>query len=468
MRKKRRKLTFFAVLALILALSYTAFAGVSSQYADRRDVYLKGASDIRFGIDIRGGVEATFVPATDAAATREQMNAAEAVIKNRLVSSNITDSEVYTDQNKRRIIVRFPWKEGETEFDPVAAIKELGDTAQLTFREGNVTDASGQPTGVTAENIILTGDDVDSASPGMIERNGKQEIVVSLKLKSSGIDKFAEATTRLAGSGSISIWMDEVCISAPTVDEPITGGECVIQGSFTAQEATALANKINGGALPFSLTIENYNSISPTLGEGAKDAMVLAGLIAFLIVCAFIIVIYRLPGLIASIALLGQVAGSIAAVSGYFPAFPSFTLTLPGIAGIILAIGMGVDANVITAERIREELNYGKTVDGSIDAGFKKAFSAVLDGNISIVIVSFILMAAFGPPDSFFTKILSPLFFMFGSSVAGVIYSFGFTLLVGVALNLLLGIGASKLMLRSIAQLRPFRNPWWYGKRRGS
>ena len=461
--KRVGKPVFFIVALLIFAFTALTFFGVQTQYGDIKTVYIKGLDNIRWGIDIKGGVDVTFTPpSTQKNVTKEQMSAAEETIKQRMTTLNITDGEVYTDYSKHRIIVRFPWKEDEEDFDPEAAVKELGETAELTFREGYETDDEGLPSGVTKENVILTGDMVTSATVGYDSE--KSQYVVQLKLDSEGTKNFSEATSRLASSqGVISIWMDDTVISYPTVNEAISGGEAVISGNFTADEATSLANKITAGSLPFKLETENYNTISPTLGEGARDAMLLAMAIAFIAVCIFIIAAYRLPGVVASIGLLGQVAGSFAAVSGFFPAFSSFTLTLPGLAGIILAVGMGVDANVITTERIKEELYRGKSLDGSINTGFKAAFTAIFDGNVTMIIIAMILMGAFGPPSSIFSKILTPLFFMFGPSTAGTIYSFGYTLMVGVILNFVMGVTCSRLMLKSLSRFKAFRNPALYG-----
>uniref|UniRef100_S0DG73 Protein export membrane protein SecD/SecF C-terminal domain-containing protein n=1 Tax=termite gut metagenome TaxID=433724 RepID=S0DG73_9ZZZZ len=229
------------------------------------------------------------------------------------------------------------------------------------------------------------------------------------------------------------------------------------------EAAKELADKINAGALPFKLITENFSTISPTLGEGARDAMMIAGIIAFAIIAVLMIAMYRLPGVIAVFGLAGQVGLMIASITGFFPSFPSFTLTLPGIAGIILSVGFGVDANVITAERIKEELKTGKTVDGAITAGFNRAFTAIFDGNITVIIVAVILMGAFGTPGSFFSTLLYPVFFMFGPSTSGNIYSFGYTLLVGVILNFVMGVMASRFMLKSISRFGPFRKPWLYG-----
>ena len=458
--KRVGKPVFFIVVVLIAVLTYLSFFGVTSYFGDVEKTIIKGADDIRWGIDIRGGVDVTFCAPADVDPTEEQMAAAESIIKLRLVNQNITDYEVYTDLNKNRVIVRFPWKEDETDFDPEKAVAELGETALLTFREGYEVDNEGKPTGLTAEKIILTGSDVKKASVGVDEQN---QYVVLLELKESGVTAFSEATGRLAGTNTpISIWMDENVISYPTVSTQITDGSASITGNFTLESATDLANKINGGALPFKLETENFRSISATLGMGAKDAMVLAGAIAFVLVAVFVIVFYRLPGAVAAIALLGQLVGTIVALTGFFSTIPSFTLTLPGIAGIILSLGVGVDANIITAERIKEELKAGKSLDNALNIGYKRGFTAIFDGNITVIFVAVILMGAFGPTDSIFATLLSPVFFAFGASTAGTIYSFGYTLLVGIIMNFIMGVTASRLMLKSISRFKPFRKAWLY------
>ncbi len=462
--RKVGKPVFFVVVLLIAVITTLSFVGIHRQYGDITTTYIKGAGDVRWGIDIRGGVDVTFSPPEGYDASVEDMGKAQAIIETRLINLNITDYEIYPDMERDRIIVRFPWKSGEENFNPERAIEELGETALLTFREGAEMDASGQPAGATAENVILTGADVESAqyAYGALSDNGAPKHFVTLSFKESGKQAFADATARLKGS-QISIWMDEEIISAPTVNAHITDGQAIIEGQFTAASAAELARKIQGGALPFKLTTENYSTISPSLGEGAKNAMVLAGIIAYIAVCAYMIWQYRLPGVVAAIGLAGQVGLTIAAITGFFGFVPSFTLTLPGIAGIILSIGFGVDANVITAERIKEEIRIGKTIDGAILAGFNRAFTAIFDGNITVIIVSIILMGAFGPPNSLFARLLKPVFFMFGPATAGTIYSFGYTLLMGVLANFVMGIFACRMMQRSLCRFRPFRKTWLFG-----
>jgi len=460
--RRVKKPVFFIVVAFIAIFTYLTLFGIHTQYGDIKTTYIKGTNDIRWGIDIRGGVDVTFAPPEGYNATDAEIDAARAVIEQRLVSLSITDNEVYVDYSNDRIIVRFPWKSDEADFNPEQAVKEIGETALLTFREGHEIDDAGMPTGVTKDNIILEGKDVEKASPYYDDK--KNEYAVSLKLTDEGAQKFSDATEQLAKvQGTISIWMDDVCFSYPTVNDHIADGNATITGNFTLDEVKATANKINSGALPFKLETSSLNVISPTLGMGARDAMVLSGIIAFVLIAIFITAFYKLPGAVATIALIGQVMGTIACISGFFGFMNSFTLTIPGIAGIILGVGIGVDANIITAERIKEELRKGKTLDGSINIGFSRGFTAIFDGNITVIIVALILMGAFGPPDSFFSTMLSFVFFMFGPSTAGAIYSFGFTLMVSVTLNFIFGVTASRLMIASLSKYKCFRNPRLYG-----
>lgn len=466
--KRVAKPVFFIVALLILFLTYTATFGIKGQNGDNSTSYIKGVGDIRWGIDINGGVEATFSPETTTKATKEQIDSAKAIIEVRLTSSHITDYELYSDYDHDRIIVRFPWKNDEKTFDPESAIQELSATAMLTFREGGeytttTTGSDGQPVyktpkagTATASTILLQGSDIKSAKSEMAQdqATGKTSYEVGLELNDSGTTKFAEATQRLQNQ-VISIWMDDIMISSPTVNAVITDGKCSIQGTFTASEASALANKINAGALPFKLTTSNFSTISPLLGSSSLRAMLIAGCIAFALICLFMLFVFRLPGFVAVIALLGQIGLSFAAVSGYLPFINSFTMTLPGIAGIILSIGMGVDANIITASRIKEELWSGKTLDGAIQKGDDNSFWAIFDGNITVIIVALILMGVFGP-----TNILSMIF---GPSTTGSIYSFGYTLLIGIVGNFLFGVTCTRLMTKSLAGFKFARNKWLFG-----
>ena len=288
--KRAKKITFFIVFALIAAFAASVVFGFTSQYGDIESVYIKGVNDIRLGIDIQGGVDVTFEPADGVDATDEQLDAALEVVKLRLASLNINDSEVYCDDQNDRIIVRFPWQAGEENFDPEAAVKELGETAVLTFRAGSEKNEDGTPSG----DIVLQGNDVKKAEPlRQPNDDGTFSYVVSLELSDSGAEYFSQITSAMAGTGeAISIWMDNNMISAPTVNEAITDGKAVITGSFDAESAKSLADKINSGALPFKLETSSFKTISPTLGSGALKAMLISALIAFAFIAVYMTVLY--------------------------------------------------------------------------------------------------------------------------------------------------------------------------------
>ena len=459
MKTKGKAWQLVLTVLLIAAFVYTAFFGVAVKYGDVTTTYIKGAKDIRFGVDIKGGVNVTFVPSDGYDATDDQLEAAQLVIENRLVALNVTDYELYVDNNSDSLILEFPWQSGETEFDPEAAIEEIGTTAYLTFREGSSADGE----------LVLDGSMVESAAAQYGPVNGSSsEYYVALKFTDEGAKAFGDATTRLYQTGgTISIWLDDENVSTASVNAAITDGSAIITSSasspFTQEDVVKMARQINSGSLPFALTVDSYSTISPSLGENSLSAMVLAGVIAFALIVVLMTALYRLPGFLACIALAGQVAATLAFVSGYFPVFESFTLTLPGIAGIILAIGMGVDANVITAERIKEELRSGKSLDGALKSGFARGLTPIIDGNVTIVIVAAILMGAFGPTDGFWAKVFNPIFYWFGPSTAGTIYSFGFTLLTSVLLNFVFGVWATRVMIRGAVHFKPLRKAWLFG-----
>lgn len=462
--KRTPKSAFFIVAILISVLVYTALFGVYTRYGDRMDTVIRGVGDIRWGIDIQGGVDVTFGPVdANIETTADQLDGVKTIIEQRLVSKNITDYEAYTDAANNQVIVRFPWS--STEETPEEAVAEIGQTAMLEFHIGSDTDDDGKPTGA----LVLNGNDVESATAQyqQTDEQSTGEYVVVLNLKDSGKKAFADATRKQynngSNSGTISIWLDKDMISNPTVNAVIDNGVAVISGNFADyQEAKELADLITSGALPFEIEATSLGSISPTMGSSALRSMAIAAAIAMALAVVIMVLFYRLPGVVASIALCGQMALSIAAISGYFAVFDSFTMTLPGVAGLILSIGIGVDCNVITAESVRDEIRAGKTIDSAIRSGSKNSFWAIFDGNITVLIVAAVLMGVFGSSNGLFGL----LFSWFPVSTTGSVYSFGYTLLIGVITNFIMGVWASRLMLRSISRLKIFRKPWFYGGER--
>lgn len=417
---KNRKYVFFVILAIAILMTYTAIYGLVIPLGRSLELAIPGAPDMRYGIDIRGGVDAAFEPVgLDRKPTKQELESARSIIEVRLDNQNILDRDVTIDEQNGYVIVRFPWQSGEKEFDPETAIKELGETAMLTFQDDE-------------GNVLVNGANVESASVGTNPQTGGY--VVQLKFDKTGTELFSKATERLVHK-NINIYMDKTLIQKAVVKTHIPGGEAYIDGMRNIEEAKALSDKINAGALPFSMTSKNHSTISPTLGSGALETMVVAGVIAFLIICVLLIVYYRLPGVVACISLLIQVSGQILALS-----IPQITLTLTGIAGVILSIGMGVDANVIVSERISEEIKSGKSLGYAISLGFKDSFSSVFDGNITVLIVGVILLK-------------------FGS---GSLLSFAYTLLTGIAFNFIAGVTASRLMIYSLSQYDALKKPKLY------
>lgn len=412
----KKKNIYIFIMLLIICITLVAIFGVQIN-----SFKIKSASDIRFGIDIRGGVEAVYEPKDiDRKPTTQELENAKVILESRLDAKKIYDREITIDKSNGEILLRFPWKSDEEDFNPQKAIAELGETAKLTFR-----DSEG--------NVLLEGKDVVESTVSLDTRNNSP--VVTLKFNENGTKLFAEATRSQLGK-VISIYMDDTEISAPIVENEITNGSAIISNMNSTEEAIELSQKINSGSLPFSLVSKNHSTISPTCGYGALEVMIKAGVIVFICICIFMLSYYRVLGVVACFALLLQLSCQILALS-----IPQITLTLPGIAGMILSLGMGIDANIVISERIKEEIRAGKPIGAAIDSGYEKAFSAVFDGNLTSLFVAVILM-------------------IFGT---GTMISFGYTLLIGIILNFLSGVFISKHLTKSMSLNKVFRKKSLYG-----
>lgn len=411
----KKKPIFFIVLVIALLMAYSAAFGIKTD-----NFKILGAPDMRFGTDIRGGVDAAFQPVgLDRKPTAAELESARSIIEVRLDQKNILDREITIDKDHGYVIVRFPWKTGEKNFDPAKAIAELGETAQLRF-----TSAKGE--------TWIEGSHVKKATPRMDNQSGGY--VVGLDFDAKGTQLLNKVSQEHLNE-EMDIYMDDNLIQAANIQAHIIDGSAQIEGMEDFAHAKALAEKINAGALPFSMTAKNYSSISPSLGKGALDVMVQAGIIAFCIISVLLIFYYRLPGFVAVISLLIQMSGQLLSIS-----VPQMTLTLQGIAGIILSIGMGVDANVIASERISEEIKSGKSTASAIASGFTSSFSSIFDGNITVLIVAFIMM------------------FM----GTGSLLSFGYSLFTGIVFNFIAGVSASRLMVFSLHQFKFLQKPALY------
>lgn len=433
--KGKNAVKFLIVLVVTGVLTWLTVSGF---VVPKYNWNIKGGKDIRTGIDIRGGARITFGTAEGKVPTESELGSVVKVFEKRLDAKKIYDRTIVQEKNNGRVIVELPWKPGETDFNPQKAVDELGKTAMLTFREVDTTKQSS--TGGVESNgrIVMEGKDVANAFPSPDQEKGGMH--VSLELTSEGAKKFEEGTGRLVGK-PIGIFLDEKLISAPIVQEKISGGQARItlgqaDSKKSALEARDLADTINAGALPFKLEAKEVTSISPLLGENALNVSLLAGAVSLVLVWIFMLLYYRLPGMLANIALLLHTV-----IQLLFISWTEITVTLPGIAGIILTIGMGVDANVIIFERVKEELRNGKTLRTAIDVGFKRAFTAIFDANMTTMISAVVL-------------------YLFGS---GPVQSFAMTLGLGVLLSFVTAVTASRVMLRSVADINIAKHRWLYG-----
>lgn len=359
--KRKGILSLCLAVVAIAALCFVTFVGIGSQH--------KGTAEhIRLGLDLDGGVSITY-EADKANPSSTEMSDTKYKLQKR-VENYSTEAAVY-QEGTNRINVDIP---GVT--DANAILEALGKAGSIEFK-----DESGK--------TVLTGKDIANAEAGTTtdQTTGQTQYIVQLKLNSSGTKKFADATTAAATTHArISIVYDGETISSPSVQNAITNGEAQITGQSSFEEAENLASTIRIGALPLELKEIRSNVVGAKLGEEALHTSLIAGLIGLIVVLLFMSIYYRVPGIASSIALIIYTLADLIMINAF-----DVTLTLPGIAGVILSIGMAVDANVIIFTRIREELAAGKSVRSAIKAGFDKALSAIIDGNITTLIAAAVL-----------------------------------------------------------------------------
>lgn len=354
--KKKGVVHLLIVLLVIVGLSTVALVGLGKEH--------KGsAKNIRLGLDLAGGVSITYETVKENPTATEMSDTVYKMQKR--VENYSTEASVY-QEGSNRVNIDIPGVQ-----DANKVLSELGKAGSISF-----VDPDG--------NEVINGSHIKTAKEGTTQENGVTKYVVNLTLNTKGTKLFKEATEKFIGQ-TISIVYDGKVISAPVVQVAITNGEAQIsQGSY--DEARNLASTIRIGALPLQLEEIRSNVVGANLGEEAFDTSIIAAVIGFILVILFMIVFYRIPGVAASIALSLYVAAILVVLNG-----ANVTLTLPGIAGIILSIGMAVDANVIIFTRIKEELATGKTVRSAIKIGFDKALSAIIDGNVTTLIAAAVL-----------------------------------------------------------------------------
>ena len=419
-KAKRNSVLTIIVFILVLALgTFTVVQGLGKNQIGK-------AENIILGLDLAGGVSITYQIKEDNPTDQEIRDTIERLQQRADVYS--TDSNVYKEGNNR-INIEIPGVS-----DASKILEELGKPGALEFLdEDNYSKyASGQE-----YETVLTGSDVKNASAAIDNSGTVQEYVVQLAFSDEGTKKFADATTANVGKRIYIIYDGEIA-SAPTVQTAITGGSAVINGMADDEEAEQLAQTIRIGALPLTLEELRSNEVGATLGKDALSTTLKAGAIGMAVIAVIMIGLYLLPGFISVLALIAYVVLMLLCLNGF-----NASLTLPGLAGIVLSVGMAVDANVIIFTRIKEELGAGASVKSAIDAGFNKALSAILDGNITT------LIAAFG------------LYIMGSVSIKG----FALTLGIGIVLSVFTALIITKQLLKAAYTLG-LQSPKLYGAKK--
>lgn len=377
------------------------------------------AGHIRQGLDLQGGTHIVM----QAEDTEQNKVTPEAIVQvinimqKRVNEMGLTEP-IIQREGARRIIIELP---GEK--DPKKAIETIGKTAVLEFK-----DEEG--------NVKLNGEDLKDAKEQLGQN---KQPVVSLQFSSEGGEKFARLTSANIGR-HIGIYLDGELLTNPVVNEAITGGAAVITGQRTLEEAKDLAILLRSGALPVKVSTLEVRTVGPSLGQDSKDKSMVAFTIGLTLVVLFMLAIYRISGFVADTALLVYVLILLSILY-----LLHATLTLPSIAGIILSIGMAVDANVLIFERFKEEIAEGKILKLAVQAGFKRAFVTIFDANMTVIITSCIL------------------FFLGSATVKG----FAFTLGLGVAVSMFTAITVSRTLLMFLIDANWIHNPWWFGGKKG-
>lgn len=396
----RNLLILLLVILIIAACTLVVFNGVS--FGIKRFYPLEA---VKLGLDLTGGVSIVYQAADPTIEDLEtKLEGAMSIFRSRLDSKGFTEATI-SRQGDDRIRVEIPIQQDSSMTDPNEIVAYIGTPAKLEFQS---------PDGET----ILQGEDIVSAKPAYVDG----DYVVAFELSSNGATVFAEATQTYLKQ-KISIVLDGQTISAPTVNQVIPNGEGVIEGGFTQESATNLAMQIESGALPLELTTIEQRSLNSTLGDEALANSIKAAIIGLIVLMIFMIVMYRLPGLMADIALIFYIT-----LVMFFIAWFEVQLTLPGIAGIILGIGMAVDANVVIFARFKEEYYAGKSIRSALKSGFNKAARAIVDSNVTTIIAA-IVLAVFGT-----------------GSIKGFAYTLAISIVVSVFTALLVTQGLMKLV----------------------
>lgn len=383
--------------------------------------YLK--DNLQLGLDLKGGAEVVLqaVPDEGEEITYDDMVALQEIMRNRVDSIGVSEPVIQL-QGDDRIIIELAGVD-----DPDEAIELVGKTAKLEFVD---------PLG----NVILTGSDlVDATGVKTTDSSGMSANAISIEFSTEAAAIFAAATAKYMGQ-PIYIYIDDELIMAPTVNSVITDGKAQITGDYTFEEAISQAAILKGGALPVNVEVMSKRTVGPTLGADSLEKSLNAGMIGLSLLVAFMVLYYRLPGVVATLSLIVYTSLLMLSLTAL-----GITLTLPSIAGLVLSIGMAVDANIIIYERLREELAVGKTLKAGVYAAFQRALWTILDSNITTLIAAVVL-------------------FQFGT---GSVQGFAVTLGVGIVISMFSALVVTRFLLNCCTEVKAFQNPKLFASLKG-
>lgn len=413
--KVKSWILFILIVIIVGSFAYAGAYG-AKLFGNTYEVKSFG-SMITKGLDLQGGVSVVEeIVSEDGNVKPEDLEKTKELLSMRVNKIGVSETTV-TTEGENRIRVDIPGK-----FESKDIIDTLSKTGELTFKA---------PDG----SVLLTGKDVKNAS-ARVDQNGAP--IIDLEFNDEGTEKFRSATEKYVGQ-QISIYMDEELLTSPVVRSVINDGKAVIEGSTSLDEAKRQAGIIQSGALPVTLKTVSVKTVGPTLGSSAIPSSLKAGAIGIGLIFIFMIAFYRVPGLIADFALVIYVLLLLTIFSSL-----NVVLTLPGIAGFLLTIGMAVDANVLIFERIKEELKTGKSVKSSIDSGFHRALSSILDSNITTIIGGLVL-------------------YYLGS---GAVKGFAVTLMIGIVVSMFTAITVTRLLVKLAVNMGILNKPSLFGVRK--
>lgn len=380
---------------------------------------------MNFGLDLRGGVHVVLHARSQdgKAVTSDDMSQLEEVMRQRVDQLGVAEPVIQSEGSDRLIVELAGVK------DPDEALRMIGKTAMLEFKTSD-------------GKVVVSGKDLKDAKPG---RNpGSNQPVVSLEFNSEGAKKFGQVTRELVqkypnydSRRAIGIYLDNELLTNPNVEEAITTGQAEIKGGFASfEEAAQIAALLRGGALPVNVDIIEKRTVGPALGQDSLDKSIIAVTVSLIAIAVFMLLFYRLPGIVAILSLIVYALILIGALRGV-----NAVLTLPGIAGILLSLAMALDGNIIIYERIKDELRAGKTLRAAVEAGYRRAFWTIFDSNITTILSAIVL-------------------YYLGT---GPIRGFAVTLILGIGASFITAIFLTRWLLRMLVRINGLNRPAWYG-----